>query len=305
MSISRLKGRRRFKVNKADTKGFTLIELLVVIAIIALLLSIIIPSLNKAREVASGIICLGNQKSLSLALIMYCSDNNDKMIGGHATYTPNNGYPPWVMPPLDYNSSGQIMPVNDYYSMTLEYRLNGIREGALYDLVNNTDVYHCPGDRRYRRGTNHGTEPGYHIYRSYSMPQSLATNDNPDVLRNELGYEPVTKLSLIKSPSGKYVFVEEAYDGWFMLFNDESWTFRPYYSDGTFRYELWDPLGQFHNVSCTFGFADGHSEKHKWRDKRTIDFFFYREATGSNIVIYDGNVDIEYLARSFPYIPPG
>ena len=100
--------------------GFTLVELLVVIAIIALLLSIIMPSLNKARELASGIICLGNQRSLSLAWVMYADENNDKIVGGHATYGPNYGYPPWVMPPLDYDSSGGIVPVSDYYTMTLE-----------------------------------------------------------------------------------------------------------------------------------------------------------------------------------------
>ena len=136
------------------------------------------------------------------------------------------------------------------------------------------------------------------------MPHSLATNDDPDTLRG-MGYEPVTKVTMIKRPSETYTLVEEAYDGWFFPYNDQSWTFQPYYSDGSFRYELWDPLAQFHVKSCTFGFADGHADKHKWQEDSTIDFFYNREATGSNQLIDPGNVDIEYLARGFPFIPSG
>lgn len=52
-------------------KGFTLIELLVVIAIIALLLSVIIPSLKKAKEYAKQVICQSNLKQFATALEMY------------------------------------------------------------------------------------------------------------------------------------------------------------------------------------------------------------------------------------------
>jgi len=51
--------------------GFTLIELLVVIAIIAVLMAILMPSLNIAREQARGIACSSNQKTLALSYIMW------------------------------------------------------------------------------------------------------------------------------------------------------------------------------------------------------------------------------------------
>jgi len=49
-------------------KGFTLIELLVVIAVIALLLSILMPALSKAKELAMGAACKGNLKNFTFAM---------------------------------------------------------------------------------------------------------------------------------------------------------------------------------------------------------------------------------------------
>lgn len=53
--------------------GFTLIELLVVIAVIALLISLILPALGKAREAGRCVICLSNQRQIGMALSMYSS----------------------------------------------------------------------------------------------------------------------------------------------------------------------------------------------------------------------------------------
>ncbi len=81
--------------------GFTLIELLVVIAIIAVLMAILMPALNIAREQARGISCSANQKNLALAYIAYASENDGTVCGGRATNNTASGVPPWVMPPLD------------------------------------------------------------------------------------------------------------------------------------------------------------------------------------------------------------
>ncbi len=62
---------------KIKKKGFTLVELLVVISIIALLLSILMPSLSKAREQAKAVICKSNQKQFSIAWFTYASSNSE------------------------------------------------------------------------------------------------------------------------------------------------------------------------------------------------------------------------------------
>ncbi len=67
--------------------AFTLIELLVVIAIIALLVSILMPSLQKAKEMAKDVVCLSHQKNISLAIYLYAQDYNDTL-----PYT-RNGWP--------------------------------------------------------------------------------------------------------------------------------------------------------------------------------------------------------------------
>ena len=62
-----------------NNKAFTLIELLVVISIIALLVSILMPSLNKARSSAKDVMCLTNLKTMQIASLMYTSDHSGKM----------------------------------------------------------------------------------------------------------------------------------------------------------------------------------------------------------------------------------
>lgn len=65
------------RLKKQGMNIFTLIKLLVVIAIIAILASMLLPALNKARENAWGSLCMGNLKTCAQALNMYADDYKD------------------------------------------------------------------------------------------------------------------------------------------------------------------------------------------------------------------------------------
>ncbi len=241
--------------------GFTLIELLVVIAIIAILMAILMPSLNIAREQARGVACMSNQKTMGLAYVMYADDNDSSMCGGMARYAPTNGVPPWVMPPLDYQGDGSHIQT-DNASVTLKQRQNGLREGVLFPYIKDIGAYHCPGDNRIKQGTSRGRGSEFLVYRSYSLPDYLKAVSRSDP----------KKLTDFTSPAMKMLFVEEIYDG---IYNVDGWSYIPREN------KLWDPLGIFHSNSCTFSFMDGHADRKKWTDKRTAIYFRSRSLAAS------------------------
>lgn len=79
--------------------GFTLIELLVVIAIIALLLSILMPALRKAKAIARNVVCMSNMKQQNLIFTLYTQDNDGRY-------------------PIRYNSPGCVYIVDGTPAVT-------------------------------------------------------------------------------------------------------------------------------------------------------------------------------------------
>src|SRR5687768_834411 len=73
---------------KACSRGFSLIELLVVIAIIAILASLLMPALSKAKNKGQQVSCANNLKQLTLCWTMYADDNDGRL-------APNGVKGPW------------------------------------------------------------------------------------------------------------------------------------------------------------------------------------------------------------------
>jgi len=98
--------------------GFTLIELLVVIAIIALLMAILMPALQRAREQGKRAVCLNNTKTLVFCWTMYCDDYDGRMPRAVAQYDGS-----WVKKP----------PGNRPVDAPIEEQIEAIKAGGRFD----------------------------------------------------------------------------------------------------------------------------------------------------------------------------
>ena len=97
-------------------KAFTLVELLVVIAIIALLMSILMPSLARAKKQAMAAVCQSNLRQWGLAFVMFIEDNDGKFMKSDLLHT-GSGEDYWVLGLLPYIGSkrGEQSKARDVY----------------------------------------------------------------------------------------------------------------------------------------------------------------------------------------------
>ena len=252
--------------------AFTLIELLVVISIIDLLVAILMPALNKAKQLATGAVCLNNEANLAKAWVMYNSENDDKMCssvvwGNWSMTQPHIKAPSFVYSPIGAGHEGE---------------LEGIRQRGLWPYAPEVELYNCPGDKRAQKN------PTGFGFRTYSQPAGLAG----DLWGGNLT-EIVTKADQIPHPSDKYIFVEETENG------NPGWN-RGSWITGIATYQWVDSVAIWHNNASTFGFADGHAERISWQDDRTIETCMREISNGLAIPFNPPNPDLNWLILHWP-----
>jgi prepilin-type N-terminal cleavage/methylation domain-containing protein len=232
-----------------NRRGFTLVELLVVIAIIALLMAILMPALNRARELGRRTVCLGNLNQLALAWIMYTDSNGGNLVRGIG------GDDVWGKHPL----TDEDMILEKSWVGDVDPGINKraqearVRDGALWDYCKNEKAFRCPAGK-----VNHML--------TYAIVDSM----NGDKSQPETITEQVwcSNRGDISRPNERLVFIdvgEALWEGgiihsYHVSYTTEEWIVSPDVP----------PVGLppiRHRDGATVSFADAHSVYWKWNEE--------------------------------------
>jgi len=200
-------------VRKRGPGGFTLIELLVAIAIIALLTTILVPALRKAKTQAKDVLCAANLKAIGLGWHYYLQDSD-------------NYFPSWRMNMQWFYGGRHPSVMNDRSGWALEYR--PLNPYVTMDLVNErgTGLFRCPFDRTIidtvRGGISH--LDGYTAYEYYGndylLNWLLLRPFNPETAELLPGIRSF-RLDDVQIEASRLVMAGDCQ--WYYTVNDAQW----------------------------------------------------------------------------------
>jgi prepilin-type N-terminal cleavage/methylation domain-containing protein len=244
--------------------GFTLIELLVVIAIIAVLASLLLPTLIAAKQKAQGIQCLNNHRQLTYAWLLYSDDNDGKFT--FASPDDPSIFDPaaWMCGYLDFSPTNR-----SNWDVAQD-----IQRSPLWTYAGKSaGIFRCPADRSQVRPSE-GPFAGQLVPRVRTMSMSLWVGGIAGALQLGPGvdsppwqvYRRAADL-IDPGPSMTALFWDQREDSINMGNFAVDMTGFPDQPNLLMFNE--DMPASYHNRAGGLSFTDGHSEIRRWRDPRT------------------------------------